>query len=125
PVYTPSHNDALPISVPQPFGGGRGGRHEARRRLARPGLGMVGVQPVEPRTTRHDREGAQAWGPDGTPTGIPHLRHLGGAVHQVSSPGVQPCSGTSIILTVARMKGLSPVPSTIWCWAMRTRFSMR
>src|SRR5690606_12795281 len=107
--------------IDQPFGGGRGGRHEPRRRIARSRLGMVRVEFVEPRATRHNRERAQPGWPHGTPTGIPDLGEFGGVVHYSCPSGFHPAIGTSIILTVARMKGLSPVPSTIWCWAMRMR----
>src|SRR5690606_6008910 len=95
--------------------------HEPRRWIARSRLRMVRVEFVEPRATRHDREGAQAWGPHRTPTGIPDLGEFGGAVHYSCPSGFHPAIGTSIILTVARMNGLSPVPSTIWCWATRIR----
>src|SRR5690606_2083375 len=92
-----------------------------RRQITRPRLRMVRVEFVQPRTTRHDRERAQPGWPHRTPTGIPDLGEFGGVVHYSCPSGVHPWIGTSIILTVARMNGLSPVPSTIWCWAMRMR----
>src|SRR5690606_40573930 len=82
---------------------------------------MVRVEFVQPRATRHDRERAQPGWPYRTPTGIPDLGEFGGVVHYSCPSGFHPAIGTSIILTVARMNGLSPVPSTIWCWATRIR----